>query len=310
MRNSPVSSVAADSVVGKGKAVRRTPSRSERIVVSGLDYHVRHWGRKDRPILVLLHGWMDTSSTFQFVVDALTREWHVIAPDWRGYGATAWLARPYWFPDYLADLDALLRRYLPEEPARIVGHSMGASIAATYAGVRPDRVARLVMLDFLGLPRVDPGETPVRLGHWLEGLASPPEPRTYADYGDLARRLRFVNPRLTPERADFLARRIGMAEPGGRVTLACDPWHRVPSALPYRIEEAMACWRSVTAPARLLVADQGFVVQRFGRESDELAQRMACFASLEREEIPDCGHNLHHDQPERVAASIEAFLTG
>src|SRR6185503_12972366 len=109
------------------------------VEVRGLRYHVRSWGREGAPRMFLLHGWMDVSASFQFVVDALRRDWHVLAPDWRGFGLSAWTgADTYWYPDYLADLDRLLERFEPAAPARIVGHSMGGNIACLYAGVRPD----------------------------------------------------------------------------------------------------------------------------------------------------------------------------
>ena len=59
-------------------------SRSEFIAVRHLQYHVRQWGEPGAPQLFLLHGWMDCSPTFEFVVQALARDWHVLAPDWRG----------------------------------------------------------------------------------------------------------------------------------------------------------------------------------------------------------------------------------
>lgn len=68
--------------------------------------------------------------TFQFVVDALASRWHVIAPDWRGFGRTHCRAPAYWFPDYLADLDDLLSKYSPTAPVRLVGHSMGGNIVS------------------------------------------------------------------------------------------------------------------------------------------------------------------------------------
>jgi pimeloyl-ACP methyl ester carboxylesterase len=283
-------------------------SRSERIPVGAIHYNVRHWGPPGAPLLFLLHGWMDSSPTFQFVVEALGGEWHVIAPDWRGYGASTWLGRPYWFADYYADLDALLHHYSSVAPARLVGHSMGASIAAAYAGARPERVSGLVMLDFLGLPEAGPDEAPTRLRHWLETLDDPPALRSYADCGELARRLRYSNPRLSAERAEFLARECGCVTPEGRVVLACDPWHRHPAPVPYQVADAMACWCAIMAPVRLLVAEQGYVTERFADNAADLARRLACFSRLSREDIADCGHNLHHDQPERVAAAIENFF--
>lgn len=65
------------------------PSRTEIIELRGLQCCVRHWGTPSAPRLLFLHGRMDASATFQFVVDALQQPWHVIAPDWRGYGASA-----------------------------------------------------------------------------------------------------------------------------------------------------------------------------------------------------------------------------
>ncbi|MFZ2852733.1 MAG: alpha/beta hydrolase [Rhodocyclaceae bacterium] len=283
-------------------------SRVETLDVRGLRYNVRHWGAPDAPQLFLLHGWMDSSVTFQFVVDALSEPWHVIAPDWRGYGGSEWLGRPYWFPDYYADLDCLLQHYSPQQPARLVGHSMGANIASIYAAARPQRVAQLAMLDFLGLPASAASAAPTHLARWLDAQSQTPALRAYADHAALARRLRSVNPRLTVQRADFLAEHGSRRLADGRVELACDPWHKVAAPTLYRIDEALACWRSVASPLLLLIAEQGFVHERFGDDPDEYARRIGCFADADVVTIADCGHNLQHDQPERVARVLEGFL--
>ena len=90
----------------------------------GANYHVLQWGDASlatptRPPLVLVHGWMDVAASYQFIVDALAAaegfERWVIAPDWRGFGRSTPPAGTdsYWFPDYLADLDALLAALVP-----------------------------------------------------------------------------------------------------------------------------------------------------------------------------------------------------
>ncbi|MCB1887723.1 MAG: alpha/beta hydrolase [Rhodocyclaceae bacterium] len=286
------------------------PSRCEQVPVRDLRYNVRHWGRDGAPAVFLLHGWMDASATFQFVVDALAQDWHLIAPDWRGYGGSTWLGRPYWFPDYYADLDALLAHYSPDVPARLVGHSMGASIAGTYAGVRPARVAQLVMMDFLGLPPTVPADAPDRLGQWLDALAGePPALRRYPDAAALARRLCQSNPRLTPARADFLSRHVSRTLDSGEVMMACDPWHRVQAPVRYQTGDVLAGWQRITAPVLNLLAADGYVLQRFAAGSEALAERLACFADGRHTTIDDCGHNLQHDQPEAVAAALEGFLS-
>lgn len=285
------------------------PSTTERIAIRGLEYNVRRWGRAQAPQLFLLHGWMDSSPTFQFVVDALRQDWQVIAPDWRGFGGSTWLGHGYWFPDYYADLDALLDHYAQGQPARLVGHSMGAAVAGVYAGLRPGRVAQLVMMDFLGLKPPPEAEAPVLLDKWLDAQARPPRLPTHADHAAFVRRLCAVNPRLAPDKAAFLAAHVGRMAGDGRVEMACDPWHKVPSPFVYRIEDVMACWRQVTAPTLIVIAEQGYVTERFGDDAAELRRRLDCFADHRVVTIADAGHNLQHDQPEQVAAALETFLS-
>jgi pimeloyl-ACP methyl ester carboxylesterase len=137
-------------------------SQSHILKVRGVRYHVRTWGEDKSPKLVLLHGWMDVSASFQFLVDALQSDWYVIAPDWRGFGLSEWAADGYWFADYIADLDVLLRELAPQEPVNLVGHSMGGNVAGLYAGARPSRIAKLALLEGFGLPRTAPSAAPER----------------------------------------------------------------------------------------------------------------------------------------------------
>ncbi len=115
----------------------KTPIRRQVLPIRGLDHSISEWGDENAPLLIYLHGWADTGSTFQFVVDELTQDWHVVAPDWRGFGRTAHSAGTYWFPDYIADLHELLRHFSQDAAVSLVGHSMGGNIASLYAGVMP-----------------------------------------------------------------------------------------------------------------------------------------------------------------------------
>ena len=72
--------------------------------------------RAGAPKMVLLHGWMDVSASFQFLVDALRGDWDVYAPDWRGYGLTDWgKADCYWFPGLPRRPGCAARQHLAEE---------------------------------------------------------------------------------------------------------------------------------------------------------------------------------------------------
>src|SRR5256884_2942624 len=164
---------------------------------------------------------MDVSASFQFLVDAMRGEWDIYAPDWRGYGLTDWgKSDCYWFPDYIADLDFLLDEI--GAPVHLVGHSLGGNVACMYAGIRPERVAKLVNLEGFGLAATKPEDAPRRYARWLAELHERPRFRAYANYGELAQRLRQDNRRLTAERAEFLARHWGRETADGSVVLRGD----------------------------------------------------------------------------------------
>lgn len=283
-------------------------SRSEFLAVRGRRYHLRIWGEDDAPTLVVLHGWGDVSASFQFVVDELPGNWRVVAPDWRGFGLTQWNDGPYWFPDYLADLDALLEHYSPNEPARIVGHSMGAIVASLYAGVRPERIARLANLEGFGLWVSAPGETPDRFDTWLKQIRDDNSSfRHYARREDFAKRMRGDNPRLTAERAAFIAEHATLPVAEG-FAFAGDPRHRWINPVLYPLDEAKACWRRVTAPTLWVAGRDSVLMKPFAANPDDYRARMGCFAKVREVLIDDCGHNLHHDQPEQLAARLGEFF--
>jgi pimeloyl-ACP methyl ester carboxylesterase len=257
---------------------------------------------------VLLHGWLDTGETFQFLVDEMSDRWCFAAPDWRGFGRSEWEPAGYWFANYLADLDALLDIYSPDAPAVLVGHSMGGNVASLYAGVRPDRVAKLVNLEGFGLRSSSPDQAPARYAKWLAEIVAPPRFRDYADFDELAGRLRDANPRLAPERALFLAHHWGMPTPDGRVALRSDPAHKRVNPVLYRLEEAEACWRSVTAPVLWVEAAESETLRFLRIDRAAYEARKTCFKNLVAATVADAGHMLHHDQPQRLAQIVEDFL--
>jgi pimeloyl-ACP methyl ester carboxylesterase len=281
---------------------------SQFLNIRGLRYHLRRWPHPGARKLVLLHGWMDVSASFQFVVDELRGDWDVYAPDWRGYGLTSWSgADSYWFPDYLGDLDFLLDEISPGAPVNLVGHSLGGNAAALYAGIRPARVAKLVNLEGFGLSPTRPEQAPERYARWMDELHERPQLRPYANFAALEERLRAGNSRLTAERAHFLARHWGKELDDGTVALRGDPSHKIVNAQLYRYEEALACWRQVTAPVLWVEGAESQTASRLKLDPAQVAERRAAFRNLRVATVADAGHMLHHDQPAAVAALIEEF---
>ena len=286
----------------------RRAARSSFVDARGLRHHVRHWGDPRAPALVMVHGWMDVSASFQFVVDALARERHVIAPDWRGFGLSGRAhADAYWFPDYLGDLDALLDALLPGRAVDLVGHSMGGNVAMVYAGVRPARVRRLVNLEGFGMRPTEASKAPERLREWLDELKAPARMRDYASHDEVAERLVKTNPRLPMDKARWLAQHWSAPNARGRFELLGDPAHKRVNPYLYRVDEILAAWRAIEAPVLLVAAAESDPWHRFVH-TDEYRERLRAIPRLERATVERAGHMLHHDQPERVASLIEGFV--
>ncbi|MDN4057175.1 alpha/beta hydrolase [Massilia sp. YIM B02769] len=289
-----------------------TPSRSEFLTVRGLRTHVRHWGREGAPKIFMAHGWMDMSASFQFIVDCLEGDWHVIAHDWRGFGLTERTGTDtYWFPDYVADLDFLLDHYAPNEPVNLLGHSMGGNAVSLYAGVRPQRVAKLINLEGIGLQGSVPEQAPKRMARWLDELKTPPVMRGYASLEEVAARLKKTNPRLPEDRAAFLAEHWSARNEAGEYEILGDPAHKMSGPLLYHLDEMVAIWKKISAPVLWIEAAETDMWRWMGPQDGmraEVDSRLAHMASVEAHIVPEAGHMVHHDQPRVLARLIEAFL--
>lgn len=286
----------------------RRPGRHEMREFRGLAHHLVRWGPDSDDPVLFLHGYADAAATFQFVADELPPGLPAVAIDWRGFGQTARAPGGcYWFPDYYADLEHFVEALCPRRPARLVGHSMGANVAMIYAGVRPARVRAVVNLEGFGLPRTTPDQAPARIGKWLDQLRENEEFGEYDDAGHLASRIMKRNPRLTRERAEYIAACWSAPLPGGGVRLLADPAHRLVNPYLYRREEMEACWRRIEAPVLLVLGDQSELVARLGMEGGVETFR-PLVPKLRIETVAGAGHMLHHEEPRAVARLIETFV--
>ncbi len=298
-------------------------SRTETVRIRHLDYSVRIWGqpKPDQVPLVMVHGWMDVAASYQFVVDAFAQDRWVIAPDWRGYGGSMGdtpYADNYWFPDYLADLDFLLDHYAPDQPVDLVGHSMGGNVVMLYAGVRPQRIRRLVNLEGFGMPATRPAQAPGRYAKWMDELKSFHKApgggdlalRPYDDAAGVARRLMKTNPRLSADKAHWLAPHWAAENAQGQWAILGNPAHKITNAQLYRLEEVLEIYQRITAPT-LAIEASGDSLTQWWQGKYTLAdyhERLKVVPDLRIAVVQDAAHMLHHDQPQVLASLIEAFL--
>jgi pimeloyl-ACP methyl ester carboxylesterase len=221
----------------------------------------------------------------------------------------------YFFPDYLADLDQLLDHYAPGTPVDLVGHSMGGNVVMFYAGARPARIRRLVNLEGFGMPASKPAKAPGRYAQWMDELKALQRGEmalnTYDSVDGVARRLMKTNPRLSQDKADWLAGHWACPNAQGQWEILGDAAHKIVNAQLFRLDEVLALYAAITAPTLAVEAsDDSLGLWWKGRYTlDEYHERLKAVPDCRTAVVPDAGHMLHHDQPQAVAALIENFLS-
>lgn len=281
--------------------------RERYVELRGLRLCLCEWGTAGGPVVVLLHGWMDQGAAWAEVAEhllTLRPDLRVLAPDQRGFarsdhpgpGAT------YHFPDYVLDLD-LLARAEGWPPVALVGHSMGGTVASYWAGLRPEAVRSLVLVEGLGPPSVTDEDA---VAHWrlhLDQTVAPPAAGVLPSLEAAAERLRRLVPAWSPERALALAARATRPLPDGTLTWAHDPLHRTRSATAYQRSRHLAVLRCVTAPTLLVRGEASWW------RLDDLAERAASLPVAGDHVLPG-GHMLHAEQPRRLAEIVASGLGG
>src|SRR5580658_10402866 len=117
------------------------------IVVNGLRLHYLDWGSANKPPFIMLHGISRVAHQFDHIAPYFTANYHVIAIDMRGHGDSDWSPEgAYVVEDYVKDLEAFADK-LNLRNLTLLGNSTGGRVVQVYAGLHPDRVARLIVED-------------------------------------------------------------------------------------------------------------------------------------------------------------------
>jgi pimeloyl-ACP methyl ester carboxylesterase len=271
--------------------------RERFVQLRSLEFCLCEWGEPGAPLVLCLHGFLDQGAAWSLVAE----RYHFIAPDARGHGRSSHAppGSDYHFPDYLSDLDALVEHLAPGR-LHLVGHSMGGTVASLYAGLRPDKVDRLALVEGFGPPAEKAEDLPTKLRLHLDQLRNLKPHRVMKNPAAAAERLRRMTPALSEAFALFLAERSTEPVSGG-VRWRWDRLHRTRMPAVFSAPGYQATLAQINAPTTAIFGDQSWY--RF----PDLDDRVASIATLSRHTIPG-NHSLHIDSPKALAdCLVNAF---
>jgi pimeloyl-ACP methyl ester carboxylesterase len=270
----------------------------------GLAIHARQRNPTGAPAVLFLHGWLDHSHGFDFLAEHLPDSWRLVVMDFRGMGRSAWLPPEahYHFPEYLVDVEAVLRG-TGLEAAHLVGHSLGGIVASAYAAARPSRVLSLTLLESLGPTGGGPEVALHRLRGFLDDLERPPHRKRYPTMEAAAARLRESNPGL-PEAAALHLARHGTEPVEGGVLFRFDPRHRRRFGQGFDDSQWLAVQSAISCPVQLLIGADGM------RFDEERTRSRTASLRLARPPITlPGGHHFHMEHPQAVARTLVEFIS-
>lgn len=256
-------------------------------------------GQRGKPLLIALHGWLDNGASFLPLAPHLD-DFHLICVDLPGHGHSDHKATPYVFVDWLDDLHQISRA-AGWQRFMLLGHSLGALIASAYAGVFPEQVERLIMLEGLG-PLSQPDEAVAEQLRRAILNRSRTRERASAGFGSLeeavAARCKVAD--ISPAAARFICERQ-LRELDGRWHWRSDP--RLRDLSPMRMSEgqAQALIRAIECPVLFIRGEQGFpaLIQQW-------QQRAEAFRQIEMA-VVEGNHHFHMDNSSKTAVCIENF---
>lgn len=271
--------------------------------------HYLDWGNAEAANLLLVHGTHDHCHNWDWLAQSLCERYHIVAPDLRGHGDSGWaIGGSYGHVDYVYDIAQLVHQ-AQLTPSTIIAHSMGGTLACQYAGIYPENVDRMVIIEGVGLfrywERMQNMTMLGRVQNWIENTRNLAgrTPRRYPSVEDAYQRMQQTNPHLSPERARHLTVHGSGQHEDGTFTWKFDNYTHARPPYDFTDDDVIELWERIECPVLFINAKEGYP-HRIGQDGT-----LKHFRHGEEVLVENAGHWVHHDQFERVMGVIEEFLT-
>jgi|TARA_B100001971_G_scaffold177446_1_gene171902 pimeloyl-ACP methyl ester carboxylesterase len=268
--------------------------------------HYLDWGNDEAPTLLLVHGNRDHCHNWDWVAQEMRDDYHVIAPDFRGHGDSQWvIGSSYTHSEYVYDLAQLIhQQHLA--PLNIIAHSLGGGIALRYAGVYPDNVLKMIVIEGVGGPSSMVRRVPVhmRMRNWIESARkiSGRLPKRYESLEDAFERMHEANSHLRIDQARHLTIHGSDQNEDGSYSWKFDNYTHVMAPFDMNAEETRELWQRIQCPLLLISGAESWN-RRAAREDPGKQFRDARHVT-----VKNAGHWVHHDQLDEFLSLSREFL--
>jgi pimeloyl-ACP methyl ester carboxylesterase len=274
-----------------------------------LRLHYVDWGNEDAPPLLLIHGGRDHCRNWDWVAERLRHDYHIIAPDLRGHGDSAWaIGGSYALADFVYDIAHLVKQKT-DAPVSIISHSMGGAISLLYTGAFTETVKKLAVIEGIIMSPTEfekRRNTPLRerMSVWVDQLRdlSARQPRKYATLDEALERMRSENPFLSPEHARHLTIHGVNQNEDGTFSWKFDNYVRAFAPYGFSAAEITSLWREISCPTLLIHGADSWM------STPQNNGALEFFANAQTATIEKAGHWVHHDRLDEFMAIVEPFL--
>ncbi|MCH7789702.1 MAG: alpha/beta hydrolase [Acidobacteria bacterium] len=267
------------------------PSEQRSVTVNGALINYMDWGPHDAPGLVFVHGGAAHLHWWSFLAPLFADQYRVAALDLSGHGRSG-RREQYALEGWTDEIVAVAEELELPGPPVVIGHSMGGFITLATAGLHPDAVAGIVVIDSPVL-REDPESEEARQGNSFR------PPKVYKTAEEMVSRFRTV-----PEQEHYVSfimdhvARHSIVEVEGGYTWAFDP--RVFSPWRNVVDDLLT---TVKCRVALFGAEYGLLTHDIGEYMYERLGRVAPVV-----EIPEAGHHIMLDQPLSLLTGLRTLL--
>ncbi|CAA0093406.1 Tropinesterase [Zhongshania aliphaticivorans] len=273
-----------------------------------LRLHYVEWGDAKAEPILMIHGGLDHCRNWDWVAQALSSNYNIIAPDLRGHGDSDWSASgSYRQLDFVHDLTQLVH-VKGYKKITIIAHSFGGFISLMYAGINPEIVDKMIIIEGLIKSKEEIENSlsiPVhqRLTEWMDSVynVSSRQVKRYPSFAEALARMRSENGHLDDERAIHLTRHALKQNEDSTYSWKYDNY--IHALYPdHEYIDLYSLWQRISCPILMLRGEDSFAVD------PEVDGRIKHFQNVSTVNIPQAGHWLHHDQFDRFMTEVEGFL--